>query len=177
MCRFAAGALRFWAWLIGNRLTCAGEIGEAEPRSNMQLGNLGIAIVQRWLAIVLVGLLSLVWMGSSAFACSQATRHDCCSGADRMPCGEQVSGKVPDTAAMVCCAKAPAPSAVVAAATKRSAHIQAADPQSPDSFVAPFGIESPIRPEGVAPYLFASCAAPACADASLTYLHTLRLRL
>lgn len=137
----------------------------------------GTAIVQRWLAIALVGLLALVWAGSSAFACSQVTRHDCCSGGERMPCGEQGSGKVPNVASMVCCAKAPAPSSVVAAEVKRSAQIQPADPQSPDLLVLTVGIDSLTPVDGVEPRLIASCEAPGFADSSLTYLRTLRLRL
>jgi hypothetical protein len=140
------------------------------------MGSGGIAIVQRWLAIVLVGLLALVWTGSSALACSQASR-DCCSGADRMPCGEKLPDKLPDTAALVCCAKAPAPSMAVAAETKRSVQVQAVDPPSPDLFVVALAIESPTRLEDIERHLFATCEAPACADASLIYLHTLRLRL
>jgi hypothetical protein len=136
-----------------------------------------IAIVQRWLAIVLVSLLALVWTGSSAFACSQVSRRDCCPGANRMPCGVQGSDKLPETAAMVCCAKAPAPSAASAAETKRSAQIQPADPHSPDLFVVAVGIDSRLPIEGIAPQITSSCDAPACTEASLTYLRTLRLRL
>lgn len=137
----------------------------------------GTAIVQRWLAIALIGLLALVWAGSSAIACSQVTRHDCCSGGERMPCGEQGSGKVPGVASMVCCAKAPAPSAVMAVEVNRSAQIQPADPQSPDLSVLAVGIDFLTPVDGIALRIVASCEAPGCADSSLTYLRTLRLRL
>jgi hypothetical protein len=65
----------------------------------------------------------------------------------------------------------------VAAETKRSAQVQAADPPSPDLVVVALAIESQIQLERIEPRLLATCEAPACAEASLTYLHTLRLRL
>ena len=91
--------------------------------------------------------------------------------------GEQGAGSVPDVASMVCCAKAPAPSAVAAAEVKRSAQIQPADPQSPDLFVLAVNSDAFIPVEDIEPYRTASSEAPRCADASLTYLRTLRLRL
>lgn len=94
-----------------------------------------------------------------------------------MPCGEQGAGKAPRGAAMACCATMPAPSTAVVAETKRSAQIQPADPQSPDLFALTGHFDFPMERESFAPYLVASCEAPGCKDASLTYLRTSRLRL
>jgi hypothetical protein len=133
--------------------------------------------VQRWLTIALIGLLALVWAGSPAFACARVAQRDCCTGMPDMPCGEESAGKAPTTLSMVCCAQAPATSSLVAAETHRSAQIQPADPESPDLHLVPVRFEAPANIDGPSPGSIRAREAMPRADASRTYLHTLRLRL
>jgi hypothetical protein len=127
--------------------------------------------MHRFHALLLV-FAGLIGAGAPAFACASAAADDCCPA--NAPSGCTPEYQQLGVEQSVCCATAAAAAQIVAAEPGRE--VQGRNPGSPDPNVLPVSPASSLvsrhvgRP--VAP-LFAA----RCTDASLTYLHTGRLRL
>jgi hypothetical protein len=128
----------------------------------------------RRLFVLFVLWVGLIAAGAPAFACATAAAAgNCCPADGSTDCTETYEQL--GAAAIACCITASAPSAAVSAEPSREAQNAQSDHGSAD----------PVAPLASLPLLFGSrgshlvlpAAAPAHTDASLTYLHTARLRL
>lgn len=122
----------------------------------------------------------LVWFGlalaAPALACSLAAAGgDCCPADASFPCGSDVPSYRVDAAVATCCVSATASSpAIEVADTIRQLHWQI--DSSPDSLAFPAHV-TPRPDAAVLSRLTQLSDSPARTDATLTYLHTGRLRL
>jgi hypothetical protein len=132
--------------------------------------------VHKRLSILLLLCLGLVWAASPALACAQMPERDCCPPGTQTPCGGDQSGLDLRAVAALCCVSVPVSSSAATADEPRPTSVQPHDNDSPDAFalVAWFAtLEPPERePPPLPPDAFGTRT-----DASLTYLHTRRLRL
>lgn len=127
--------------------------------------------MRRFLAFLMV-FAGLVGAGAPAFACAIGAAGDCCPANAPSGCTPEYEqlGVEPS----VCCVTAAAPAQLVAAEPGRE--VQGRNPGSPDPTVLPVSSASPLDLR-VAGRVAAPLFSARCTDASLTYLHTGRLRL
>lgn len=127
--------------------------------------------MRRFLALLMV-FAGLIGAGAPAFACAAGAAGDCCPANAPSGCTPEYAQFGVEQSA--CCATAAAPVQMVAAEPSRE--VQARNPGSPDPNVLPVSFVSSLDLRDTS-----RVAAPAfsarCPDASLTYLHTGRLRL
>jgi hypothetical protein len=130
--------------------------------------------MRRFLVLLLL-LAGFIGAGGPAFACATAAAAgECCpvnapSGCTRGY--EQVGSE-----ASICCVTPTAPAQVVAAESGRELHVVQDDRGSPDPVALTVASGSSLYRQR-AGRLAVPLLSAECADASLTYLHTARLRL
>jgi hypothetical protein len=133
-----------------------------------------IRLRMRRLFALLVVWVGLITAGAPAFACATAAAAgNCCPSDAPSGCAqlyEQLGAQ-----ATVCCATAAAPSVMVSAESSRELHIAQSDHGSVDPIAAAASLSSILNLRDSR--LALPVPAPAYSDASLTYLHTARLRL
>jgi hypothetical protein len=128
-----------------------------------------IRLRMRRLFALLVVWVGLITAGAPAFACATAAAAGNCCPADAP------SGCALGAQATVCCATAAAPSVMVSAEPSRELHTAQSDHGSVDPVAAVASLSSILHRRDS--QLALPLPAPTHTDASLTYLHTARLRL
>jgi len=125
--------------------------------------------MRRFLALLMV-FAGLLGAAAPAFACATAASDCCPANAPGCTPEYQQFGVEPS----VCCVTPAAPAQIVAAKSGRE--VQGSNPGSPDPNVLPVSFTSSLDRRGACHIAADPCSARR-ADASLTYLHTGRLRL
>lgn len=130
----------------------------------------------RRLSAILVLCVGLLTIGGPAAACALASATSDCCPSGGQPCGDGGSGAPVSPEASACCFTAPTPSSAAAAEAPRARASLDLHASGPDPYLSLAWLLT-LHP-------WESIAAPAihppdgrAVDASLTYLHTLRLRL
>jgi hypothetical protein len=127
--------------------------------------------MRRFLALLMV-FAGLVGAVAPAFACAIGAAGDCCP--TNAPSGCTPEYEQLGVEPSVCCVTAAAPVQMVTAEPGRE--VQGRNPGSPDSNVLPVSSAASLDLR-VASRLAAPAFSTRCTDASLTWLHTGRLRL
>ncbi|MEP7244320.1 MAG: hypothetical protein ABI885_11595 [Gammaproteobacteria bacterium] len=130
----------------------------------------------RRLSAILVICVGLLTIGGPAAACALASATSDCCPTNGQPCDDGGSGTTVNPGASACCFTAPTPGTAATAEAPRARASLDLHASGPDSCL-PLAWLLTLHP-------WESIASPAirppdsrAADASLTYLHTLRLRL
>jgi hypothetical protein len=129
----------------------------------------------RRLIALLVLWTALLGAGSPAFACvTAAAAGDCCPPGAPSGCSQTYEQL--DVVATICCITAPAPSQMVSVESGRERHVLQLDRGSPDPIVVVSKSDT-LSEFQQRSHFTTPLVSSASTDASLTYLHTGRLRL
>jgi hypothetical protein len=158
-------------------LTCTPAMAEPVPRSDfrhMSAAGESIPVFRRLAASLMlwVGVLALA---SPVLACGAVSTpvRDCCPEGAPSPCDN--GGGSQGIAA--CCAAAPIASSAAAIESSRSQHERSPDSESPDPLILSAWFDTFVAPTAPEPLLYLLAGPPPGRDATLTWLHTGRLRL
>jgi hypothetical protein len=127
--------------------------------------------MRRFLALLMV-FAGLIGAGAPAIACAIGAAGDCCP--TNAPSGCTPEYQQLGVESSVCCVAAAAPAQIVSAEPGRE--VQGRNPGSPDPNVLPLCFASSLSLR-VCGAITTPAFCTRCTDASLTYLHTGRLRL